>query len=967
MLNKPESCRGCVLYEKPFGKPMGFSRPDGDGSSGVMVVGEALGETEELNGIGFVGKSGHYLFNNLARVGVQRDTLTIFNTIACRPPDNKLVGMSYEQACINHCRPNLDGAISNARDIATGSGKTFVIVTLGKTAFLRILGLDSKRDAGLLKEDYYCYPFWSQQYSAWVLAAPHPSYLMRGKQHETPVLQFAFKRALEIADGGLELSRPPYLLDPDPMTFSAWVDEVLKQDFSSTYLSYDIETPYKQGKSEDEVKKEDADDYTILRCAFSHRSGTAVSIPWTASYFADLSRLFKSSIPKLGWNADLFDRPRVEHNLGHRIGGDHLDGMLAWHVLNSALPKGLGFVAPFYVQNTSMWKHLSNAEPAFYNAKDADMALQIWLGVKKDLQQNQLWGVFDRHVIQLNRIYSYMSEKGVKLDLGLRQAAEQKLTAILNDLEAKIAAVIPMEVLQLKPYAKVPKAVLDAKSQVMDNIMRAVGSDGFVIPEYGYINQRVSEITGMIEIPGMRKTTKCPRCSQLDVKADHYKSVGKKKLAAGTPENECVGLKSLKVAVPSNQWALPLPFKLSNQSLQRYQRHYKHKPILTPKERKITFDDKAITRLMVNYPHDKLYPLIGEFRATQKLLGTYVGITQPDGKIRGGMEVGKDGHIHTTLTHNPSTLRSASENPNLQNLPRPQGDDDLATMIRRLVVANEGHTLYARDFSGIEAVLVGYFALAPNYIRLAKRDVHSFYSAYAIHAQDPRKISANDLPLVTWDDEKLFKRLDEIKKEFKAERNNLYKHLVHGANFMQGAKGAADTVLRMTGKTVAVNTISRVMNIYFDLFPEIRRWHRNLLNQADKDGFLRNPFGYVHRFHSVYSWEKFGNEWEKSPGPDANRVIAFLPQSTAAGIIKEALLRLWENHYEDAGQYVRLLIHDELMFEIPDAKLEHLDKLVKMEMERPIPQMKLPESWNMGTHMVINTEEKMGKVWGDMK
>lgn len=113
---------------------MGFSRPDGDGSSGVMVVGEALGETEELNGIGFVGKSGHYLFNNLARVGVQRDTLTIFNTIACRPPDNKLVGMSYEQACINHCRPNLDGAISNARDIATGSGKTFVIVTLGKTA-----------------------------------------------------------------------------------------------------------------------------------------------------------------------------------------------------------------------------------------------------------------------------------------------------------------------------------------------------------------------------------------------------------------------------------------------------------------------------------------------------------------------------------------------------------------------------------------------------------------------------------------------------------------------------------------------------------------------------------------------------------------------------------------------------------------------------------------------------------------
>lgn len=336
------------------------------------------------------------------------------------------------------------------------------------------------------------------------------------------------------------------------------------------------------------------------------------------------------------------------------------------------------------------------------------------------------------------------------------------------------------------------------------------------------------------------------------------------------------------------------------------------------------------------------------------------------GKIKGGMPVGSDGKVHTSFTHNPSTLRSASQDPNLQNIPRPQGPNDLVTIIRRLFIAEKGRTLYARDFSGIEAVLVGYFAMAPNYIRLAKRDVHSFYSAYAIHEQDPKKLSANDLPLLSWDDDKLFKRLDEIKKEFKSERNNLYKHLVHGANFMQGPKGAADTVLKNTGKEVSPQLIGKVMRIYFDLFPEIKKWHVRLLAQADKDGFLRNPFGYVHRFHSVYSWEKFGTEWQKEPGPQANAVIAFLPQSTAAAIIKESMLRLWNNHWEDAGQYLRLLIHDELWMDVPDDKLEVVDRITKQEMERAIPQMKLPETWGMGDYMIINTEEKKGSNWGDM-
>lgn len=332
------------------------------------------------------------------------------------------------------------------------------------------------------------------------------------------------------------------------------------------------------------------------------------------------------------------------------------------------------------------------------------------------------------------------------------------------------------------------------------------------------------------------------------------------------------------------------------------------------------------------------------------------------------MPVGSDGRIHTQFLHNPSTLRSSSQNPNLQNLPRPSKDPDaLSNIIRNLIVAEDGSTFYARDYSGIEAVLVGYFAMAPQYIRLAKRDVHSFYTAWALHELEPGRIPANDLPLVSWDDDKLFKRLGEIKSEFSNERNSLYKHLVHGANFMQGARGAMEKIYSETGKEFPVSLVSKVMEVYFNLFPEIKKWHSSLLYQADKDGFLKNPFSYVHRFHSVFSWEKIGSKWQKTNGPTSNQVIAFLPQSTAAGIIKEAMMRLYFNRFEEAGQYMRLLVHDEIFFEVPLDKVENVDKVVKEEMERPIPEMRLPSSYNMGDLLVINTEEKIGNRWGSMK
>lgn len=332
-------------------------------------------------------------------------------------------------------------------------------------------------------------------------------------------------------------------------------------------------------------------------------------------------------------------------------------------------------------------------------------------------------------------------------------------------------------------------------------------------------------------------------------------------------------------------------------------------------------------------------------------------------RIVGGLPVGPDGRIHCTLTRDPETLRSACKNPNMQNLPR---GSMYGVKIRDLIMAQPGSLFLARDYSGIEAVLVGWFAKMPEYIRLAKIDVHSYYTAYALNALDGR-VASSDLPDISWPDEKLIPHLAWIKKTFKEDRNNLYKHLVHGANFMQGPMGAKEKILLETGIDYPVQLVSKVMKVYFELFKGIKTWHHNVLDQVERDGYIRNPFGYVQRFSKVYDYENVGGVWHKEPGPDSNKVIASGPQSTAAGIITEAMLRLYQNRFEEAGKYLRLLVHDELLLETPEDQCDTVDQVMVSEMEKPIPELPLPKEWNMGSNLVILTEGKRGPRWGSMQ
>jgi uracil-DNA glycosylase family 4 len=926
MLEKPEVlCSGCPIYEPPYGKHTGYVPASGSGENGVLIVLEAAGEHEEREGVPVVGKAGYSMFQQLARHDIERDGFLIHNVLSCRPPDNKF-DLPYIPLAIQQCSPLLDGTIEKLRAVARQNGKTPVVVTLGVHAFKRILGLDAKKDAELLKLDYWSYPFWADKYGVWVIAAPHPAYLVRGNTELWPVLVYAVQRALEIANHGLHLDEPDYLLDPNPTGFSEWIKgyELSLLANPDNPLSYDIETPYKKKVGdEDEVGKDEDADHTILRISFSYLGPDSlthsVSIKWSTEYLSGIEKLFLIARYVLGWNNNKYDDPRVTRFI--EIHGISLDAMVAWHILNTSLPKSLGFVTPYYWQNCLMWKHLSEKEPAFYSAKDADAALRNFMGIKKDLIRNNLWHVYERHWIELSKATRYMSKIGVLRDNEMRDKAEADLTILLNDIETRMEEAVPVDARKLKIYKKAPKS-----------------------------------IDGLLELQREFPVKYCGTCALQ--KPKRWK---KHAVLCGGAEIEIKEI--FKV------WGKPLEFKVSKLGMTNYQKVFKHQAIFDRKAKKTTFNADAITLLMRKYPNDRLYPRILEHRKTQKLLTNYVGVTLPNGTLQGGMPIGRDGRIHTQYGRDASTLRFTSETPNLQNCPRPNPKDpnDPVNIIRNLIIASPGCELGATDFAGIESVLVGYFAAYPEYIRLALHDVHTYLTVYGIYeTEGSTRIKASDLPELSWPDDRLFPYLAQLKKQFSQERNKLYKHIGHAFNFGQSPKGTQAKVFSETGVEYPLRTLQNLQDIYFSLFPKIKQWQKAVTEGAEKDGYLRNPFDYVSRFSKVFDYSKELGEWTKKAGPDWNKVIAYKPQSTAVGIITESILELYFNRFEEAGQYLRLQIHDELLYEAPVEKLDNVQHIVETVMGQPIPQLPIPESWGLGPNLAIKTESKRGFKWGEM-
>jgi uracil-DNA glycosylase family 4 len=100
-------CTRCGLHKTRTNAVFGEGSLDAD----IMLVGEAPGRNEDLQGRPFVGKAGKFLDELLESAGIDRGNVYICNILKCRPPGNR----NPKAEEIKACTPYLDRQIAFIR------------------------------------------------------------------------------------------------------------------------------------------------------------------------------------------------------------------------------------------------------------------------------------------------------------------------------------------------------------------------------------------------------------------------------------------------------------------------------------------------------------------------------------------------------------------------------------------------------------------------------------------------------------------------------------------------------------------------------------------------------------------------------------------------------------------------------------------------------------------------------------
>jgi DNA polymerase I len=277
-----------------------------------------------------------------------------------------------------------------------------------------------------------------------------------------------------------------------------------------------------------------------------------------------------------------------------------------------------------------------------------------------------------------------------------------------------------------------------------------------------------------------------------------------------------------------------------------------------------------------------------DWRQLAKLKSTYVeGLTAAIDP--------RDGRVHTDYAMAiASTGRLSSTEPNLQNIPIRTEE---GVRIRRAFVAEPGHLLLAADYSQIELRLLAHLAEVPALIE-------AFERGEDIHARTAADIFG--LPP------------GQVDREARRRAKTINFGLIYGMS----AFGLAARL------GIAPGEARGIIDAYFARYPGIRDAMEHLKEEARTCGYVRTSFG-----RRLWIPDITAKDPVRRAGAERAAINAPF-QGGAAEVIKRAMVRL-PKALRDSGLKGRMLlqVHDELVFEVPEAEVEATGALVRRVME----------------------------------
>jgi DNA polymerase len=963
----PEGCRTCVLDEKGDG----FAPAEGPSGSWLLLVGESLGAVEAATGRPFVGDAGGMLTRLLNLLGWQRDAIRIHNTISCRPPGDWFDERApWYRGAISHC-PYLETTLAERHP---------VVVPLGNTALKRVLHLEHRKKVSV--QNFHGTITRDPTDRYWVVPSYHPSFLQRGAVNLIGTVLWDLRKAEEARDHGRPKDDASLVIDPPVEWFRMWVDQVVaarRQDPGAYPISSDIETPDKAGgQDEGEITAEDVS-YQLLRHNVACHPDEGVTVPHAGPYLDELKRLYASPGSIWMWNRE-YDFTRQVHAglLREEDSGKVIDLMWLWHFLQSDVPRGLGFVAPFY-SSYGAWKHLAEEDPAKYGAIDGLQNHRVGFGICGDLVSQGQYAMAMRHTHRLHtEVLRPAQLVGLKVDRPRLLVFKQELVDKARERIEKLSACVPQELAALTPKEGLHRPPAADLLHVKASAFTRKGT-----PRKGKqtaeLKQELYARAKVIERIVLREVLACRTCGAQEVARRHRCAAPAAGRGASLPP--VIDL----VVASVHRWFWQEPFNPDSvPQVLAYIKHRKHKPGRARKTQGDESTNRETLERLARTTGDPFYQALLDYRAINKVKGTYVEGTE--------RRLDSEDRLHPVPTFKPSTMRLSYVNPNITNVVADKGGaEGLAAGFRKCIVAEPGCRLLEVDFRGIEAVETGWCARDAEYYRLAQLGVHGALVTHVIG--QPYDPGESDAALAA-----LFARV-------KHDHQDVYepaKRYIHGRAY---GLTEAGMVLQFPHlfKTQAI--AAKYARIYEQMAPGVARWQQETQTRASRQHYLGgagdHPFGYKHWFWSVYSYKRLtltqyyrlvakyqrqgqpppcieinGQHFRVSLGEDGKRVLALYPQSISAGVLKEAMLRLFAER--DAPSYIgdvyfgrtplRAPIHDSLLLEIPERAWDRTFETVCMEMQRPVIEQPLPASWGRpGECVAIGVAAKAGRDWQAME
>lgn len=594
-----------------------------------------------------IGAAGSMLERIFRRNGWQRGQVRIFNTINCLPPGMELRGAPYEHSAIAHC------AVHRAPVLASPHQ---VIVAAGAIALrnrLQLEGLKSIRVEdfhGTVHDD-------PERPGKFVVPTFHPSFLQRGAHNLIGTVSFDLQLAKEVALGQWQHQPIDRILDP-PLEWVRAALSMLQQqvahDPGSVMIASDIETPDKEGgKAENELTPDD-DSYQIKRVNFAWHPDQGCTLPYIGEYIPLIHAIAELPCWHLWWNGYGYDWARCAGNQFSLPWRWQLDGMVAAHVLQSDVPLGLGFWAPFY-SRFGAWKHRSESDPVDYAAIDGPQTFRTVSGVIGDLVASGQWQAFHDHChVLYHDVLKPAQDVGILIDQPELQRFHHDLEVKQRRLIHELQACIPDELRPLTGETSKPPDEATLHPAARTHTLRTgellkSQPDPVKKDLYALVAQRVHRrVPRMIQV--------CKTCGKAEVSKTHVcKDDHGKPAFVNDPANPARFIP----AVPNIQvelwevsrWFWQEPFNPdSAPQILAYLKFRGHKPGKDKHTRKDSANRDTLLRLAKS-TKDPLYKLLLDYRAVKKVDSTYAVPTMRRA------QADPEGRIHPLVTFRPSMGR----------------------------------------------------------------------------------------------------------------------------------------------------------------------------------------------------------------------------------------------------------------------------------------------------------------------